>query len=100
MPEPEFFIVLLIAGAVSAWFVLLAVVMFCFGWRKKSKPLIIGSVLPLGCGAIVFAPMLLLLILWICYWTFGDKSRSTQHQEQPPPAKNHLQMEFEKQPNA
>src|SRR4051812_3471524 len=99
MPEPEFFILLFAAAVVFACFVVVAAVMFFFGWKENSKALMVGSVVPFGCGALVFAPMLLLLILWIGYWIFGDKSRSTEHESETAPAENHLQMHYDTSPN-
>lgn len=44
------------------------------GQRENSKILQWLAALPLGCGLIVFAPMFLLLLGWICHWLLGSDS--------------------------
>ncbi|EEF62537.1 hypothetical protein Cflav_PD5172 [Pedosphaera parvula Ellin514] len=83
-PEPEFYILLFFSGAVFAVCALIAAGLFILGRRTKSKTLKIAAAVPLGCGTVVFAPMLLLLILWIGYWIFGNKP-SVERQSQPGP---------------
>ena len=73
MPEPEFFIILIAAGAVFAVFAAIAIGLFVWGRRKKSKPLKIVAGLALTCGLIVFAPFAFILLSWIWYWMFGGK---------------------------
>jgi NADH:ubiquinone oxidoreductase subunit 6 (subunit J) len=72
MPEPEFFIILIAAGAVFAVCAAIAMGLFVWGRRKKSKPLKIIAALALICGLIVLAPFVFLLLSWIWYWMFGS----------------------------
>ncbi len=71
MPEPEFFITLLVSGGIFAIAIAIANALHRKGQRENSKTLQWLAALPLGCGLIVFAPMFLLLLGWIYHWIFG-----------------------------
>jgi hypothetical protein len=86
MPEPEFFIVLFAAGLVFVVCSLIAVGLFVWARRKNSKALKIVAAVPLICGIVVFAPMLFLLLTWIWYWIFGNKTAGSLKPQNPPPA--------------
>jgi hypothetical protein len=86
MPEPEFFILLIAAGAVFVVCAAIAIALFIWGCRKKSMPLKIVAGIPLLCGLVVFAPFLFLLLSWIWYWTFGSKTAASTPSQSVPPA--------------
>lgn len=74
MPEPEFFILLLVAGVILGVCCWVAGGLYFWGRRKNSRVLKMVAVLPLIPGLIVFVPMFFLLLMWIWYWIFGDKT--------------------------
>jgi len=76
MPEPEFFIVLFAAGAVFVVCCSIAVGLYFWGRKKNSKALKIVAAVPMIIGLIVFAPMFVLLVMWIWYWIFGHKANT------------------------
>lgn len=74
VPEPEFFLLFLLTAIVFVVAATVAFFVFRWGRRKNSKIIKWMSLIPLGCGTLVFAPMLLLLLSWIAFWIFGDTS--------------------------
>ena len=69
VPEPEFFIVLVATGTIFAVGAVITFFAFLSLRRAKSSKLwqTIAFV-PLGCGTVVVAPFVFLLLSWIAYW--------------------------------
>jgi len=68
MDGPDFFILFMIAGILAlglAVCMLTGAVWLFLGWRKKSRSAQFLSALPFGVGALVFAPLLFLVLLFI-----------------------------------
>jgi len=76
MPEPEFFLVLFAAGGVFVVCCAIAIPLYFWGRKQNSKFLKILALLPMIIGLIVFMPMFILLLSWIWYWIFGDKTNT------------------------
>lgn len=74
MPEPEFFLIFVVAGVIAGGCAFLAVVLFGLGWWRRSTPLKVIAIVPLGLAVLIFGPMLLLLLAWIAFAIFGDSS--------------------------
>lgn len=72
MPEPEFFILLIVAAVVFGICSALAGGLYLLGRYKKSTVLKSLALIPLIPGLVVFVPMFLLLLGWVCYWIFGE----------------------------
>jgi hypothetical protein len=75
-----FVIVCILCGVL----VIVAALLFAFGWWRRSRALKWAAVFPLGLSAILFVPMLLLVIAWMI---FGESEKDAR----PPvtPAPNH-----------
>jgi len=74
MPEPEFFFILFAAGGVFVVCCAIAIPLYFWGVKQNSKFLKILALVPMVFGLIIFTPMLILLLMWICYWIFGSKA--------------------------
>ncbi len=72
MPEPEFFIVFVLAGVIGTAAATIAGILFCVGVYRKSKAMKVIAAWIFGLGAVVFAPMGYLAVLWIRYWISGE----------------------------
>lgn len=90
MPEPEFFILLFVAGVIFGVCCLIAGALYFWGRRKNSRALKIVAIVPLIPGLIVFVPMFFLLLMWIWYWIFGDKTAASAPEGSPPAITNYL----------
>ena len=89
MPEPEFFILLFVACAVFGVCSLIAGCLYFLGRRKNSKLFKLLAILLLIPGLVVFVPMFFLLLMWVWYWTFGDKTAGRAPQISPPAITNY-----------
>ena len=68
VPEPEFFILLMLTGAVFAVGATITYLAFRSLRRTESSKLLMTvAFVPLGCGTIVFAPFVWILFGWISY---------------------------------
>jgi hypothetical protein len=74
MPEAEFYILLIFAGAIFVICSLIAAGIYYVGRRQNSRSLKVLAILPLVCGLIVFVPMALVLLMWVWCWIAGKKS--------------------------
>jgi hypothetical protein len=90
MPEPEFFFLLFVACAILGVCGPIAGGLYFWGRRKKSRLLKVLAVLPLIPGLVVFVPMFLLLVMWVWYWVFGDKTAAGTAQGSPPAITNYM----------
>jgi hypothetical protein len=86
MPEPEFFILFFVVGAIFAGCLATAGVWFYFGWRKKVRLLQFLAAVPLGIGIFLVGPFLVLLFVLLALWIFaGVSSKSPSDLSKPPP---------------
>jgi magnesium-transporting ATPase (P-type) len=90
MPEPEFFILLFVACAVFGMCSLIAGGLYFWGRRKNSKLFKVLAILTLVPGLIVFVPMFFLLLMWVWYWIFDDKTAGSSPQISPPAITNYV----------
>ena len=68
MPEPEFWILLILSLAVAAVPASIGGALLGFGIYRKSKALKISGGVLLGLGGLIALPMGGLLLTWVFYW--------------------------------
>lgn len=93
MPEPEFFILLFVVGAIFAGCLATAGVWIYFGWRKKVRWLQFLAGVPLGIGVFVVGPFLLLLLGLLALWIFaGTSSQNAYGPPNRPPVSERISV--------